>query len=172
VKRQQQKEEKGGDLDHNNDIYKFLTRTRAVLERKKKDQARKEMESRDARIRRNRKEAEAEEAREAREAREEMEAREAEAREAWDEWEPKPRFLPPELWDHVVFYLRYDLDALLAYREAYPGHGWYERGSKYVPREYGRSVVTFSDRQQVARIGMMEKQLERGRGSTYHGQPV
>lgn len=89
--------------------------------------------------------------------------------------QPTPRFLPPELWDQIVSYLRYDLDALLAYREAYSGRGWYERGSKHVPREYGQREVTFSHREQVARIGMMKSSWEgpwvvRIRGSELKGE--
>lgn len=67
-----------------------------------------------------------------------------------------PRFLPPELWDQIVFYLRYDLDALLAYRKAYSGRGWYERGTKYVPPEYDQGKATFMDREHVARIGILK----------------
>lgn len=67
-----------------------------------------------------------------------------------------PRYLPPELWDHVVSYLRYDLDALLAYREAYCGRVWDKRATKYVPPEYDSDPVIFFNRKEVARIGRMK----------------
>lgn len=73
---------------------------------------------------------------------------------------PKLSALPTELWEHIIDYLQFDLDALM--RCSLVCRLWYRRCQIHAPQQYYRRIVTFSHRNEVVRVGRQRTELWKG----------